>query len=176
MYKDFVKYLSRGQSLFMVLGNGSKKQYKRLKTEVHAIVDTIVAEMKKSPNPALLYFGDPPNPQKPDIGMVFSYIAETYPEIPIYMIQIDAAKEWGVPKFVKNAFFHGEYADGEFKWGGVDTSGTPRSNTKIWSNLHRDVGIKKVFAIGGGDIAKQEVALARKLGIVARQFKATPKY
>ena len=108
--------------------------------------------------------------------MVFSYIAEKYSNIPIIMVQIDAAKEWGVPSFVDEVYFHKDYKEGDCKWGGFDNHGRPCSNTKVWSKLHNDIGIHKVFSLGGGEITKKEIALARKLGIVVRQFKVTPKY
>ncbi len=132
----------------------------------------------------LLYFGDSPKADAPDVGYAFELLTQVRPDLTVYKIQIDEAKEWGIPAFVnpEHVMWHSDY-DKENKWGGFDKSGKPCSNTKQWVKLHHELpqGITKVFALGGGNITLQEMEYAKKIGIAVqfipmeRRFKGDMK-
>ncbi len=89
------------------------------------------------------------------------------------MIQIKEAESWGVPAFIRpeHVFWHSDYDKEEkncSKWGGFDKeTGKPCSNTKVWVELHHLLprGIRKVFALGGGDITLKEMQYTKKAHI-----------
>ena len=83
----------KSKEIYMFIGNGSKNQFRYMR-KIYAIVSKILKKIPK--NSVFLYFGDPPNEKKPDIGMVFPFIAKSRPDLKIYMIQILMAKNWGV--------------------------------------------------------------------------------
>ena len=72
--------------------------------------------------------------KKPDIGCTFQLIVK-WADINIHMIQIEEAKNWGVPKFVKSVYWHKDYTK-QCKWGGLH-NGKPCSNTKKWIKIHK---------------------------------------
>jgi hypothetical protein len=102
--------------------------------------------------------------KKPDVGLLFQHIAQLRADISIHMIQISAAKSWGVPDFVDTVLWHDDFKDGEHKWGGV-YDGKPMSNTAQWVSLHKKHPIMMIFVFGGGQITLDECDLAKKLGI-----------
>ena len=162
-----------------MLGHGSKNQIKNVK-KVDKIIRDIVYELPKKS--VFLYFGDVVNEKKPDIGYVFSVLAKygkkNNKNIKIVMIQIDGAKEWGTPDFVNNVYWHKQWIDGEYKWGGVkpipDKKGEPQSNTKVWFDLMNN--IKKIYVLGGGPITKDEVFLAQNNGVDIEYKQLERKY
>ena len=99
-------------------------------------------------------------------------------DVPIYMIQIHEYMDYGAPAWVKMAYFHKDYAKkGDCKYGGVSDTGKPCSNTKKWVQLHtRGAEIKKVYTLGGGPIAMQEIELAKSMQIPVKAFKVKPRF
>ena len=97
------------------------------------------------------------------------------------MIQIKAAKNWGVQPFVNHVYWHKTPINvkGETIWGGVDENGSPLSNTKIWYDLHnknKDINISKVFILGGGPITLEEFRLIKSLNIPFQYYPVERKY
>jgi len=97
------------------------------------------------------------------------------------MIQVKAAKNWGVQPFVNHVYWHPTPKDdkGETIWGGIDDKGNPLSNTKIWYDLHsknKNITISNVFILGGGPITLQEFQLIKSLEIPFRYFPVERKF
>ena len=171
-FNDLVHKL-REKDVYMIIGNGSKNQFKNMR-KVEGILKDIVKTSNK--NSAFLYFGDAANEKKPDVGLLFKLIHSYDTSIPIYMIQIAEAKSWGVPKFVKGVYWHRDYTK-ECKWGGI-FKGKPCSNTKKWISLNRRLknGIRKVFIFGGGPITLDEYKLIKKYRIPYEYFPVERKF
>lgn len=164
--------------VYMMIGNGSKNQF-RYMSKVKKIMDKILKDIPK--NSIFIYFGDPPNPKKPDIGMCYKYLSEKRSDIKIYMIQISKAKSWGYPDFVYKVYWHNDFTK-KHMWGGLDNKKNPCSNTKKWVNLHKKIKcIDKIFVFGGGKITLEELMLAKKHNIdynyfaIERKFKGDGK-
>lgn len=166
-------------SVFMLLGYGDKSQYKDrklLEEKVEKIATKFIGN-----NSVLLYFGDVPKKEEPDIGYAIEYFSKLRPDVPIIMIQIKEMEKYGVPKFVSGVYFHDDY-DKEHKWGGFElVNGVYKvfSNTKQWLKLHlllkkirtnkshkryrkrsadSQGGIDYVYVLGtGGPITQQEL-------------------
>ena len=148
----------QGRCVTLIIGHGSKNCF----ADVH-LLRRVLSESVRGQT--LLYFGDTPNPGKPDIGLAFKIYAELNPDASIYMVQIDEARPWGTPDFVDCVFWHLDFLEGPFKWGGVDGA-DPQSNTKVWFDLFTKFHIEmKAYVLGGGPIARQEHALIERLRI-----------
>ena len=158
-------------NLFMLIGNGSKNQFRYIK-DLKQVLNKILKQVPK--NSFFLYFGDSSNKKKPDIGYAFELIKEGRPDIKIYMIQIKEAKSWGVPKFVENVYWHNDYTN-KCKWGGLYNN-KPCSNTKKWVNINKRVKINKVFILGGGKITLDEYKLIKKANINYEYFKIERRF
>jgi len=160
----------------MIIGNGSKNQFRYI-NDVKKVLKNYLKGIPK--NSSFLYFGDAPNSKKPDIGYVFELLHKYRPDISIYMIQIAEVKSWGVPKFVKDVYWHKDYTK-KCKWGGCH-NGKPCSNTKKWVNIAKRIGIDGLLVLGGGEITLDEIKLATKLHIpydyvpIERRFKGDGK-
>ena len=90
--------------------------------------------LKTIPQKAVfIYFGDPVDKKRPNVGLLFKIIKEKRPDLFIYMIHIIEAKAWGVPNFVNNVYWHNDYTS-LCKWGGI-YKGKPCSNTKKCNQL-----------------------------------------
>jgi hypothetical protein len=163
----------KDKDVYMMLGNGNKNQFKDIQKVKH-IVKNIIKTC--SHNSVFLYFGDPPNEKKPDIGLLFKLLHFYNPVIKIYMIQISKAKSWGVPDFVSGVYWHNDYTK-QCEWGGI-IDGKPCSNTKKWVSLNKRIkgGIKKVFIFGGGQITLDEYKLIQKLNIPYEYFPVERKF
>lgn len=157
----------------MIIGNGSKNQFKDMR-KVKSILRNIVKA--RTDNSVFLYFGDAPNETKPDVGLLFKLINSYNPNIRIYMIQISKAKPWGVPEFVSGVYWHSDYTN-RCEWGGI-VNGEPCSNTKKWVSLNKRIrhGIKKVFIFGGGPVTLDEYELIRELAIPYEYFPIERKF
>ena len=161
----------KNRNIFMLIGNGSKNQFRYI-ADLKKTMKNILKNIPK--DSVFLYFGDSANKKKPDVGYAFQLVSEMRPDIDIYMIQIKEAEPWGVPKFVKNIYWHADYTK-KCKWGGL-YQGKPCSNTKKWVNIHKRVGINKVFILGGGKITLDEYKLIKKLKIQHEYFKIERRY
>lgn len=163
----------KDKEVFMIIGNGSKNQFKDMR-----VVKGILRRILKScmDNSVFLYFGDAANEKKPDVGLLFKYVKEMRPDIKIYMIQMDGAKSWGVPSFVSGVYWHNDYTE-KCKYGCV-IDGKPYSNTKKWVSLHRRIrnGIKKVYIFGGGPVTLDEYTMIKKYNIPYEYFPVERKY
>lgn len=171
-FANLVKHINTN-NVYMFLGNGSKNQFKDLRN-INKIVNNIVAEIPH--NSILLYFGDSPNKKKPDVGYLFELVSSLRKDISIYMIQINEAKSWGVPKFVKAVYWHNDYTQ-DSKWGGLKNK-QPCSNTKKWVSLNKKLknGITKVFILGGGAITLDDYSLIKKHKIPYQYYHVERKY
>ena len=150
---------------------GGKNQFRDMRTVRGKVVQMLKQIPKKS---WLLYFGDASNPKKPDIGLLFTLVKKLRPDIIIKMIQINEAKNWGVPTFVtKPVYWHNDYTK-SCKWGGIDPQGNPCSNTKQWLRLKKN--IQKIFVFGGGPITLQEYHLAQKYNIPCQYYAVDRKF
>jgi hypothetical protein len=165
------KLKSINTKIYMLIGNGSKNQFRYI-ADLKNVLKKILKNIPK--NSCFLYFGDGINKKKPDIGYAFKLINEFRPDINIFMIQIAEAKSWGVPKFVKEVYWHKDY-NTQCKWGGI-LNGKPCSNTKKWVNIHNRIGIEKVFILGGGKITIDEYKLIKKLKINYEYFKIERRF
>jgi hypothetical protein len=170
IFNSLLKKL-KTRSIFMLVGNGSKNQFRYiadLKETLREILKTVPKDS------AFLYFGDSPNKKKPDVGYAFQLISEMRSDIDIYMIQIKEAESWGVPKFVKDVYWHTDYTQ-KCKWGGL-YRGKPCSNTKKWVSVHKRLGIEKVFILGGGKITLDEYKIIKKLKIKHDYYEIERRY
>ena len=161
-FNKLIDILRQRSGTFMMIGNGTKNQFKSvpaLRKAIHSFLRTEVPM-----HSAFLYFGDAPNPSKPDIGYAFQILKELRPDIDIIMVQIDEAKSWGVPQFVSQVYWHKDYTKG-CKWGGLDPKGAPCSNTKKWVSIAKRAGIDRILVLGGGAITLDELRIARSLKI-----------
>ena len=166
------------KQIFMIIGNGSKNQFKNLK-EIEKIVYDISLQIPTKST--ILYFGDFPNIDKPDIAIVFQLLSKKRKDLDFVMIQVKAAKDWGVPDFVNHVYWHPtkKNDNGQTIWGGIDVNGNPISNTKIWYDLHKknkNINISKVFILSGGLITLQEFVLIKSLGIPFEYFQVERKF
>ena len=162
----------KDHKIYMFIGNGSKNQFKTL-TETNNNLKKVLKKIPK--NSALLYFGDSPNKKKPDVGYLFEKTHQLRPDIKIFMIQISYAKNWGVPSFVTDVYWHNDYTKKQM-WGGLNKNKDPVSNTKKWINLNKKINIKKIFAFGGGPITIDEIKLAKKYNIPVDIIKIQRRY
>ena len=105
----------------MFLGNGTKNQFKTL-TEMGIKLKKVLKQIPK--NSVLLYFGDSPNKKKPDVGYLFEKTHQLRPDIKIYMIQISYAKNWGMPSFVTDVYWHNDFPKKQM-WGGINKNNKP---------------------------------------------------
>lgn len=151
----------KGKEVYMLIGHGSKNQFRSVNVTL-AILQEILEDIPLKS--VFIYFGDAADVKKPDVGLLFQHIAQLRADISIHMIQISAAKSWGVPDFVDTVLWHDDFKNGEHKWGGV-YDGKPMSNTAKWASLHEKHPITKIFVFGGGQITLDECGLAKKLGI-----------
>jgi len=169
-FNQLIKELKNKQ-IFMLIGNGSKNQFRYL-NNLKQTVKKLLKNVPKLSN--FLYFGDGSNKKKPDVGYAFQLISELRPDINIYMVQISEAKSWGVPTFVKDVYWHNDYTK-QCKWGGIH-NGKPCSNTKKWVNVHKRAKINKVFILGGGKITLDEYSLIKKAKIEYEYFEIERRY
>ena len=161
-YHQLLTLLRSKPAVFMMIGNGTKNQFRSIPSLRKAIYQFLTAFVP--PNSAFLYFGDAPNPRKPDIGYAFELLHQLRPDIDIVMIQISEAKSWGIPSFVSQVYWHNDYTKA-CKWGGLDTNRQPCSNTKKWVSIAKQVGIDRILVLGGGVITMDEMRLARQLKV-----------
>ena len=168
------------RNLYMIIGNSSKNQFKRLK-DIRKIVAYISHEIP--PHSVVLYFGDSTDKKTPTVGYAFKLLTQKRPDLKIIMIQISMAKQWDVEKFVDVVYWHNDFLKlSDSKWGGVDHVGHPLSNTKKWLILNnklkskRGWGINKIFMLSGGKITLDEFKLAKKNKIPVEYFPVERKY
>ena len=133
----------KDKNIFMFIGNGSKNQFKTLRETDKKLKSVLKTIPKDS---ILLYFGDGANRKKPDVGYLFEQTHKLRPDIKIFMIQISYAKNWGVPSFVTDVYWHNDYPKKQM-WGGINKNKKPVSNTKKWINLNKKNPIKKNICI-----------------------------
>ena len=147
-----------------MMGHGARNQFRRI-SDVYKILRKISSGIEK--DATMLYFGDYPDKKHPDIGYAHKLLSEMRPDIHYVMIQINEAKDWGVPEFVDDVYWHNDYPRrGDCKWGGFTPSGKPCSNTAKWAMFHNKVHpITRMLLLGGGEITKKELSLATKLHI-----------
>lgn len=183
-FNTAVKELS-GRKVYMLLGFGNNSLYKNVNS-LEAQVEKIAKKIKK--DSIFLYFGDVVNPNSPDIGYAFSLLQKHNPTIKIFMIQIDAAKGWGISPLlnVSGVLWHSDYIKGGkiingrkyCEWGGFDPdTNKPCSNTKIWYDLAKaGVRIKRAYVLGGGLITLDEMKLLISMRIPICFFAFERKY
>jgi|694.fasta_scaffold98783_1 hypothetical protein len=129
-------------SVRMFIGYGDKKQYKdRLALEKEIDLISSKYTPKNDNELIMLYFGDVPKKEEPDIGYVYEYFSKLRPNVKVIMIQIKEMEKYGVPEFVDGVYFHSDYNknDSNHKWGGFEkVNGEYKvySNTKQWLMLH----------------------------------------
>lgn len=169
-FNDLTKSM-KNKEIYMLIGNGSKNQFRDLR-KINGIINSILKNIPQKS--VFLYFGDYPNKAKPDVGYLFKLINQKRPDIIINMIQIAEAKSWGVPDFVNNVYWHNDYTK-KCKWGGL-LNNEPCSNTKKWISVHKRNKINKVFILGGGEITLQEYGLIKKHKIDYQYFPVERKY
>lgn len=163
----------QNKDVFMISGHGSKNQFKNI-SNVKKNIERIAKKCDE--NSVFLYFGDPPNKKKPDVGLLFEYLHKFNKKIKIFMIQREKVKKWGVSPFVSGVYWHRELnkkcSSNKDKFFGGIIGKSICSNTKKWVDIHKNLeqGIKKVYFFGGGDIAKHELMLCKKLGIDYKYF------
>lgn len=170
-FNDLVKALLKTGNVYMLIGHGSKNQFRYI-NDLKKILKDIVLQIPKGA--ALLYFGDTPNKMKPDIGYATELLYNMRPDIQIYMIQIKEAESWGVPNFVKDVYWHNDY-NSKCKWGGIYNN-APCSNTKKWVNINKHIKIAKVFILGGGVITLEQYLLIKKYNIDYLYFEIQRRY
>ena len=172
-WRPFISKLKKEKGVYMMTGNGSKRQFK----DMRVVKKYLRRALRLIPlDSAVLYFGDKPNPKKPDIGLLFKLAKKLRPDLRVYMIQIKQAKKYGVPSFVKSVYWHNPVGNiRRCKYGGF-FEGRPCSNTKKWIQIHKHVGIKRFFAFGGGPVAKQDIQHAKRLHIKTTQYRVRSKY
>ena len=158
-------------NIYMIIGNGTKNQFRDLR-KINGILNKILKSIPN--NSVFLYFGDLANKKKPDVGYIFELLSTKRPDIRIFMIQIDAAKNWGFPDFVDNVLWHKDYSN-SCKFGGL-LNGKPCSNTKKWIEIHKMHKITKVFILGGGPITLEEYKLVKNNKIPYEYFPVERKY
>ena len=173
-FNELVK-LSNKRNVYMIIGNGTKNQFKNL-LSVKAVVKNILKTIE--PNSILLYFGDKSDKKKPDVGYVYELISKNRKDIDIILIQINKAKKYGFPSFVKYLYWHNDFKNDNNKYGGLNSKGEPCSNTKKWISLHKRLkeGIKNVFILSGGNITLQEYTLIEKYDIPYSYYPLIRKY
>lgn len=166
--------LSISKPIVFLLGPGKRRQYKDMR-KVQKYINILIREIPY--HSYLLYFGDTPEIQRPDIGRVYQKIMEKRKDLHVVMISLQEFKKYGYPKFVSTTYFHSNHAkDGDCKYGGINKNGNPCSNTKVWVRIHNKYGISHIYKIGGGAIATKEATLARKLKIPLTEFKVQHKF
>lgn len=177
MIKDFTeipKFIG-DKSIYMFIGHGSKNQIKN-PDKLNEKLSKMMKDIKQ--NSVILYFGDGVNKEKPDIGYVFQLLSKHKEpkNLTFVMIQIESAKDWGVPGFVDAVFWHTDFEKGDNEWGGVNKKGEPQSNTKKWIDLHKIKPISKIFVLGGGQITLEEIKLAIQHNIKYEYYPIIRKY
>lgn len=158
----------RPKRVYAMFGFGDKSQF----ADMSALMSVIEEIAEKVPrNATFLYFGDTPKADAPDVGYAFELLVRERPDIKLNLIQISAAKSWGLPPTlvdnIASELWHDDFADGPNKWGGVDATGNPQSNTKVWFDLarRRKIHIMHAWFLGGGDISVTEMLLMFDLDV-----------
>ena len=169
-FNEFIRSMYK-KNVYMIIGNGTKNQFRDLRV-LKGVLSSILKDIPHGS--VFLYFGDQSNKKAPDVGYVFELIHRKRPDIVINMIQIKEAKSWGIPSFVSNVYWHSDY-NSRCKWGGL-LNGYPCSNTKKWISVHKRIGIKKVFILGGGEITLDEYSLIKANNIAYQYFAIERKY
>lgn len=174
------KMKSIHKNIYMIVGGASSQQYRNL----NSIKKTVKKIADKIPEGSIiLYFGDPSNKKKPDIGYAFGLLMghKKDKNWNVLMIQIEYAKTWynfkEEHKYIDYVFWHNDVSPKvKNKWAAYDENGDLHSNTKKWVELHQKYPFTKMYVIGGGPITLKELILANKHDISYEYFKEERKY
>ena len=161
--------LDQFKAAYLFLGHGSKNQYKDIEI-LKRNLDSIALELNikhGKGNWLVVFGGDPANEQKPDIGYAMKYLREMH-GARLLAIQADEYKKWGVGDHVDYVFYYPTQkdADGKILYGGTDAQNHLLGSSRFY--LGKDFvshGMKGIFTLGGGNIAKQEVIYALQHGM-----------
>lgn len=158
-------------SIYMIIGNDATNQYRSTRQVEECVLEIIKQIPYRSP---VLYFGGVPNPQKPDIGLVFQKLHEFRPDIVIHMIQPSTEQGMEIPSFVSSVSIDEETDKRGFELLEIERGAAyayvPTSNIKQWAQMQnyakkvfpedKDIGIQKIFCLGGNELVLQEMVFA----------------
>lgn len=182
-WKDTLKAVDRFRGAVLVLGFGSKGQYKdpeAAKQGLDRLADQFDAEYGKGRWLAV-FGGDPYKPEAPDVAHLVRHLQEQR-AVPALAIQSDKVKEWGgvdaridLVHYVPTTLG----ADGKIVWGGF-LDGKPVGPTSAYLGEDFIGGksrrLKAVVAVGGGEIAGQEAVYARQHGVPVHYVRAEARF
>ena len=177
-WKNALNTIDRYKGSFLVLGFGSKRQYKEpevVQRALDQLVEGLDAQYGKSRWLAV-FGGDPYKPEAPDVAAMVKYLQDQH-GVPVMAIQSDKVKEWGgVDQHIDHVHYvPTTYQDSKIVWGGF-VDGKPAGPTAAYLGEDRVGGknprLKGVIALGGGEIAGQEALFAREKGVPVHYIRA----
>ena len=177
-WKSALKTIDGYKGSFLVLGFGSKRQYKEpeaVQRALDQLVEGLDAEYGKS-RWLVVFGGDPYKPEAPDVAAMVKYLQDQH-GVPVMAIQSDKVKEWGgVDSHIDHVHYvPTTYRDSQIVWGGF-VDGQPAGPTAAYLGDDMVGGknrrLKGVIALGGGEIAGQEALFAREKGVPVHYIRA----
>lgn len=182
-WKDTLATVDRFKASVLVVGFGSKAQYKdpeAAQRELDKIADQFDAEHGKGKWLAV-FGGDPYKAEAPDVACMIKYLQD-HRSVPVLALQSDKVKEWG------GVDPHLDYVhylptttgpDGKIVWGGF-LDGKPAGPTAGYLGEDfiggKNPRLKAMVAIGGGEIAGQEAGYARQHGVPLHYIRAEARF
>ena len=177
-WSEALKTIDSHKGSFLVLGFGSKRQYKDPE-HVQRALDDLVANLDAQYGKSrwlALFGGDPYKPEAPDVAAMVKYLQDEH-GVPVMAIQSDKVKEWGgVDRHLDYVHYvPTTYKDSQIVWGGF-VDGKPAGPTAAYLGEDMIGGknprLKGVIALGGGEIAGQEALYARGHGVPLHYIRA----
>ena len=177
----FIKEIKK-YNIVLIVGHGSKNQYKRDKLkELKSCLKNDIKYLNDeySKNWIAIYGGDNYNEETPDIGYIINILNKENVKTATVQSKYCEENKWYVDKYIDFVYYTNTTynIDNNIIWGGF-YNGNPAGPTKIYLEEFINLGIlKKVYAIGGGKISKEEVqyALNNNIDIIYRRFEVENK-
>ena len=190
-WSDALKTVDSYEAAVLIVGFGSKGQYKdpeATQLKLDRVADNLDAEFGKGRWLAV-FGGDPYKPESPDVAAMVKHLQDQR-SVPLLAFQSDKVKEWGgvdahldYVHYVPTTTVPSTEADGsvtsKIVWGGF-MDGKPAGPTAAYLSEDfvggKNPRLKRMVAIGGGDIAAQEAQYAQEKAIPVHYIRAQARF
>lgn len=185
---DTLKQVDRHKAAVLVVGFGSKGQYddpEAAQMQLDQLAESFDADYGKGK--WLVVFGG--DPYKADSPWMVRHLQDNH-AAPVLALQSDKIKEWGgvdahldYVHYVPTSYTSTLGADGAVKnsiiWGGIK-DGAPVGASAAYLGddfvSGKNPRLKRMVAIGGGEIAGQEAKYAKEHGVALHYIRARSKF
>ena len=144
----------------VIVGHGSRNQYKDV-NKAKADLEDRLGDVD-----LIVWGGDEPDspdsPESPGVGQLVKLIASENENVCVCAVARKGWADWLSPQSPQNSWVTHVLTYEADSWGGVSTGGEAVGGTAFYCDKACVTG--KLFAVGGGEIAKQEVAYCRREG------------